>query len=245
MQVMFILSCTFLISFIVLSIGMITQNMRVDGNPSSDPSDSSSSSDSNNNASNNSQKRNNDRSATTPSLTPPPPTPPSSNHTTPSQPPTPPSPPNSPPRGSFPLPPDHSPGADGTGTMDVRIRRSMSLYRHPLYFDPQDFKDKFKISKIDFIRWARSCQTLIQRTRELDYLAQALLFLHKMLNNVSFRALSVDFVLPASNVRRIFQYQNNLNVPRLIFNGLTVDEQVSRLLTESCACADSNYLSDI
>ena len=183
MQVMFILNCTYLISFIVLSIGMITQNMRVDGNPSSDPSDRSSSSDSNNNASNNSHQRDNDRSATTPSLTPPPPTPPSSNHTPPSQPPTP---PNSPPRGSFPLPPDHSPGADGTGTMDVRIRRSMSLYRHPLYFDPEDFKDKFKISKIDFIRWARSCQTLIQRTRELDYLAQALLFLHKMLNNVSF-----------------------------------------------------------
>ena len=164
-----------------------------------------------------------------PSLTPPPSSPP-------------PSPSPSPPRSpgpSFPLPDDHTPGTDGTGTMPLRQRRAMCLLRRPLCLDPEDFINKFKMTKEQFVKWAESSRNAIQRTRELDYLAQALLFLHKILNDVSFSSLSVDFVLPKHSVRRIFwnilmfQYQNNLNVPRLVYNHSTVDEQVNRLLTES------------
>ena len=105
--------------------------------------------------------------------------------------------------------------------------------------DPQDFLNKFKLSKLQFLTWAASCRDIVIRRRELDYLAQGLLFLHKILNNESFSSLAVDFVLPKKEVRRIFwkvlmhQYQHNINVPRLMFNHSTVDDQVNRLLTES------------
>ena len=105
--------------------------------------------------------------------------------------------------------------------------------------DPQDFVSKFKLTKLQFIKWAESCQNVVLRTRELDYLSQGLLFLHKMLNNASFSSLAVDFVLQRKEARTIFwkmllnQWKNNINVPRLLFHLSTVDDQVNRLLTES------------
>ena len=59
------------------------------------------------------------------------------------------------------------------------------------------------------------------------------------MNNASLSELSVDFVLSESAVNKIFwkvamhQYKNNLNIPRLIYNGAPVNEQVNRLLSES------------
>ena len=191
------------------------------GDPPGDPSDNSESNES--------------RSSDTISLTPPPPTPPP----TPAPPPPPPPPPPPSPPPVFPLPEDHPPGIDGTGTMPLRQRKVMCLLRRPLTLDPLDFCSKFKITKRQFIKWTDSCREVVQRIRELDHLAQGLLFLHKMLNNESFSSLAVDFVLKKKYCRKIFwkvlmgQYKTNMNVPRLLFNNATVDDQVNRLLTES------------
>ena len=89
------------------------------------------------------------------------------------------------------------------------------------------------------MEWVSSCENLVIRTRELDYMAQGLLFLHKLLNNASVSELAVDFVLQKNAVMKIFwnvamhQYKNNSNIPRLVYNGATVAAQINILLTES------------
>ena len=115
----------------------------------------------------------------------------------------------------------------------------MCLLRRPLSLAPEDFLNKFKLSKAQFLTWVASCQGAFQRQRELDYMAQGLLFLHKMLNNASFWSITVDFVIKQSSAIAIFwrilmhQYQHNINVPRLMYNNAAVAEQVNKLLTES------------
>ena len=115
----------------------------------------------------------------------------------------------------------------------------MCLLRRPLCLTPEDFVNKFKITKTQFVTWVATCQHIVHRTRELDYMAQGLLFLHKILNNASDSELAVDFVVTRITVHNIFwnvamhQYKNNSNIPRIVFNGATVDGQVNLMLTES------------
>ena len=154
------------------------------------------------------------------------------------QPPSPPPPPGGTPP-EFPLPAGQQEGLDGSGTLPLHQRKAMCLLRSPLGLTHTDFVSKFKISKLQFINWVRSCENIVLRTRELNYLAQGLLFLHKMLNNTSFSSLAVDFVVTVRTAKKIFwsvgmhQYQHNSNIPRIVFNGATVEGQVNHLLTES------------
>ena len=177
----------------------------------------------------------------------PPPGPPPSDSSSPRGSPTPPSgppPPNSPPAprgdGDTSLPSnDNQPLHIADNVIPLHQRKAMCILRRPLLMPAEDFVNKFKISKDQFIAWIQSCADIVSRTKELDYSAQGLLFLHRMLNNASTRELTVDFILSERAVRKIFwnvamhQYKNNINVPRLIFNGNTVDSQVNHLLSNS------------
>ena len=115
----------------------------------------------------------------------------------------------------------------------------MCVLRRPLCLQPEDFINKFKITKNQFVTWVSTCENIVVRTRELNYMAQGLIFLHKILNNVSVAELAVDFVLTKRSVRKVFwnvamhQYNFNSNIPRLVFSGVTVDAQVNLLLSES------------
>lgn len=115
----------------------------------------------------------------------------------------------------------------------------MCLLRRPLCLDPIDFIRKFKISKPQFVIWVTSCMPCVSRNRELDYMAQGLLFIHKILNNASFASLAVDFVITPCAAKKIFmnvllhQYQNNVNIPRILFDSCTVDDQIEHLYRES------------
>ena len=86
------------------------------------------------------------------------------------------------------------------------------------------------VTKVGFMTEREDCQEAFQRQRELDYMAQGLLFLHKMLNNALFWSIAVNFVIKQSSAIAIFwrilmhQYQHNINVQMLMYNNAAVAE---------------------
>ena len=151
-------------------------------------------------------------------------------------------PPTNPSHPAVQLIPNFSPGSDGLGAVSTRFKR-MNFYRKPWELDDMDIRDHINMTKIQFfnIVWKQAgCHTR-QTQSELNIFSETFLWLLKMTKDVSNALLRAMFCLnndeharQVFNRHMIYYYRQNVNIPNIISQDGSVNNDERRKLYQQC-----------
>ena len=133
--------------------------------------------------------------------------------------------------------PDFPPGIDGMGSRSIEQRQAASYFRKPWLFPDDSIQAMTRHSKRQFFNLVQSCRGAHARSSKLNEYAECLLLLLKLCHQLPFHVITVLFALPSKgSASEVFyrqlshQYRTNSNIPAIIQNGVTNEEEVAKLL---------------
>ena len=132
------------------------------------------------------------------------------------------------------------PGIDGMGARSIEQRQAASFFRQPWQFPDDSIQALTRHTKQQFFDLVQTCRGAHAKSSKLNEYAECLLFVMKLCHQVSFHVISVLFALPSKgSTSDVFyrqlshQYRTNSNIPSIIQNGVTNEEEVAKLLHNS------------
>lgn len=139
------------------------------------------------------------------------------------------------------------PGQDGLGEADTRTKK-MTILREPWKHGHEDFLDLINITKKQFLDIVLKQEGSLSRKSELNLSGEVFLWLLKLTKNLSNEVLRGLFHLNSiENVRQIFYrqnsyyYRNNINIPVIIAQDGSVNQQELDKLLQICYDGMSDY----
>ena len=138
------------------------------------------------------------------------------------------------------LPRDFHPGFDGMGARSLQQLQAASYFRRPWLFSDNVIQSLIKHTKKQFFNLVLSSTGSRTRKSPINIFSECFLFLLKISHQLSFEMIAVLFALTDQSIAsRIFyrqlanQFLRNSNIPAIIQNGETNDEEMNKLLHNS------------
>ena len=139
------------------------------------------------------------------------------------------------------------PGQDGLGEADTRTKK-MTILREPWKLGHEDFLDLINMTKKQFLDIVLKQEGSLSRKSELNLSGEVFLWLLKLTKNLSNEVLRGLFQLNSEeNVRQIFYrqncyyYRNNINIPAIIAQNGSINQQELDKLLQICYDGMSEY----
>ena len=138
------------------------------------------------------------------------------------------------------LPRDFHPGDDGMGARSLQQLQAASYFRKPWLFPDKAIQALIKHTKQQFFNLVLTGTGSRARRSPINVFSECFLFLLKLSHQLSFDVIAVLFALPDKSIgSRIFyrqlvnQYLRNSNIPAIIQNNETNEEEMNKLLHNS------------
>ena len=139
------------------------------------------------------------------------------------------------------------PGQDSLGEADDRTKK-MTIFREPWKYGNQDFLDLINMTKVQYLDIVHKQEGSLSKKSELNLCGEVFLWLLKLTKNLSNEVLRGLFQLNhKENVRKIFYrqncyyYNNNINIPIIIAQDGSINQQELDKLLQICYDGMSDY----